>query len=87
MAGRDGRGPNGAGSRTGRGLGNCAPHNGETTGWGFGRGMGAGRGRGFGRGVGNGAWQYAPFSDAEKEAKELKEKVAQLEKEVEELKK
>ena len=41
---RDGTGPTGQGSRTGRGAGNCAGQGGRS---GFGRGR---RGRGFGRG-------------------------------------
>ena len=46
---RDGTGPAGQGSRTGRGAGNCAGQGG--TGRFFGRGFGrGGRGRGFGRG-------------------------------------
>jgi Family of unknown function (DUF5320) len=44
---RDGTGPTGQGSRTGRSGGNCAGQGGA--GRGFGRG---GRGRGFGRGFG-----------------------------------
>jgi hypothetical protein len=44
---RDGTGPSGQGSRTGRGAGNCAGQGG--TGRFSGRG---GRGRGFGRGFG-----------------------------------
>ena len=43
MPSNDGTGPNGQGSRTGRGMGNCA-----------GQGS-AGRGRGLGRGRGRGA--------------------------------
>ncbi len=59
MPNRDGTGPEGKGSRTGRGLGNCAPNDNDKTkenaprgffglGRGRGRGTGAGAGRGFG---------------------------------------
>lgn len=51
---RDGTGPTGNGSRTGRGAGNCAGQGG--TGRFGGRGLGldrGGRGRGFGRGFDN----------------------------------
>jgi len=53
----DGTGPNGQGSRTGRGMGFCRVTN--TTlrpglGRGFSRGFGRGLGRGFGRGLGRG---------------------------------
>ena len=52
---RDGTGPAGQGSRTGRGTGNCAGQGGTGRfggrGLGLGRG-GRGRGRGFGRGFG-----------------------------------
>ena len=50
MPNKDGTGPAGQGSRTGRGAGNCA----GTSGAGRfgGRGLGRGRGRGFGRGLG-----------------------------------
>ena len=44
MPRRDGTGPNGMGSRTGRGLGMCTGDNAP----GFGRGFGAGYGRGGG---------------------------------------
>ncbi|MBU4482014.1 DUF5320 domain-containing protein [Patescibacteria group bacterium] len=48
MPGFNGTGPQGAGSMTGRGMGNC----GNGQGQGFGRGFGRGIGRGFGRGLG-----------------------------------
>jgi len=58
MPGRDGTGPMGAGSMTGRGLGLCA---GGAVGYGTGRGPGLGlgwrRGLGCGRGFGR---QFAP---------------------------
>ena len=70
MARGDGRGPDGMGPRTGRGLGYCNGYNtpgfanpinqfGGGRGFGYGRGNGSGRGngRGFGRGYGGG---YAP---------------------------
>ncbi|MBN2682357.1 MAG: DUF5320 domain-containing protein [Bacteroidales bacterium] len=54
MPNQDGTGPQGKGSRTGRGLGNCKPatQNDEnnTRGNGGGRGRGAGNGAGKGRG-------------------------------------
>ena len=52
MPRRDGTGPQGVGSRTGRGLGNCAGEQTPTQSLGFGRGGGRGlvRRRGFGRG-------------------------------------
>ena len=54
MPGKDGTGPIGAGSQTGRGLGICS----ETVKYGSGMGMGLGLGlacrRGFGRGFGRG---------------------------------
>lgn len=51
MPRRDGTGPQGVGSRTGRGLGNCAGEQTPTQGLGFRRGSGRGlaRRRGFGR--------------------------------------
>ncbi|MCK5807927.1 DUF5320 domain-containing protein, partial [bacterium] len=54
MARRDGRGPNGSGPRTGRGLGNCGTADTVQAGVGYGRGGGFGRGRGFGQGAGFG---------------------------------
>lgn len=51
MPRRDGTGPHGVGSRTGRGLGNCAGEQTPTQGLGFGRrgGRGLACRRGFGR--------------------------------------
>ncbi len=65
MARGDGRGPNGMGPRTGRGLGYCNGY--DTPGFanpinqfGGGRGFGYGRGNGYGRGYGRGyGWGYA----------------------------
>ena len=66
MAGRDKRGPEGKGSRTGRGLGRCAGNDGlrykpdsESAGRGRGSGRrcGQGAGRGYGLGGGGGAGQ------------------------------
>ncbi len=45
---KDGTGPNGQGSRTGRGAGNCAGQGGAGRGLGQGRGFGNRRGRGTG---------------------------------------
>jgi len=69
MPGFDRTGPEGKGSRTGRGLGKCNPGNQQSdeqmiyddTGRGLGRrlrNMARGRGpaRGFGRGLGRGRW-------------------------------
>ena len=55
MPGGDRTGPEGFGSRTGRGLGYCSGYNSPgymNPGLGFRRGLGRGRGRGFGRGIG-----------------------------------
>ena len=52
MPNKNGRGPAGTGSRTGRGMGNCSPAetgNLKTT-----RGQGLGKGQGLGRGQGRG---------------------------------
>lgn len=68
MPGRDRRGPQGEGPRTGRGMGPCgtpkntddattnpvAEENTNRNEAGFGRGLGRGFGRGFGRGAGRG---------------------------------
>jgi hypothetical protein len=54
MPGRDGTGPMGAGSMTGRGLGLCTGANAVRYGTGFGMGLGFARGCGFGRGFGRG---------------------------------
>jgi hypothetical protein len=54
MANRNGTGPEGKGSRTGRGLGDCSPVGSSQVKNGvFGRGRGAGRGMGLGRNMGN----------------------------------
>lgn len=69
MARGDGKGPNGMGPRTGRGLGYCNGYDrpgfanpinqfGGGRGFGYGRGNGFGRGFGYGRGNGYG-WGYA----------------------------
>jgi len=50
MPRRDGTGPNGAGSMTGRGLGNCTDVNAVNYRAGFGSAYRRGFGRGFGRG-------------------------------------
>lgn len=55
---RDGTGPTGEGSRTGRGAGNCAGQGGAGRFSGRGLGMGRVGGRGFGRGLG-----FAPEQD------------------------
>ena len=55
MPRRDGTGPGGAGPRTGRRMGPCAPGQDDRIGprdRGIGRGRRGGRGRGLGRGLG-----------------------------------
>jgi len=54
MPRRDGTGPMGAGSMTGRGLGNCIAANTVKYGAGLGLGLGLACRRGFGRGFGRG---------------------------------
>ncbi len=88
----DGRGPNGAGPMTGRGLGRCAGYSSPGYTRGYGRGLGRGYGRGFGRGAGFGRgygwrnWQRFDYSyqspltpNEEKEA--LEDELNDLEKE------
>ena len=76
MPRRDGTGPNGAGERTGRGLGKCAGANAARYGAGLGAGLGLGLGlgfacrRGFGRGSGRG---FGFRQDSSKNPKELLE--------------
>jgi len=53
MPGLDGTGPQGQGSRTGRGLGRCTPEQADKL-IGLMRGIGRGIGRGLGRGRGRG---------------------------------
>lgn len=55
MPRRDGTGPMGQGTMTGRGLGVCSGVNAPGCGPGFGRGLG--RGKGLGTGFGHGAGQ------------------------------
>lgn len=53
MPNKDGTGPQGKGSRTGRGDGNCKPaQQGDNIGNGRGKGGGGGRGAGGGKGLG-----------------------------------
>ena len=56
MPRRDGTGPNGMGSRTGRGLGICTGVNAPGFGQGYGAGYGRGGGFGFGFRGGRGGW-------------------------------
>ena len=69
MPRRDGTGPMGAGSMTGRGLGLCTGAN--AVNYGAGRGMGVGRGltcrHGFGRGFGRGSAINQTSSKTQKE--------------------
>ncbi|MGI6298935.1 MAG: DUF5320 domain-containing protein [Saccharofermentanales bacterium] len=69
MPGRDGTGPMGAGTMTGRGLGICRGADSVNYGIGPGRGFGRGQAcrRGFGRGFGRG------FADSEISSKTQKE--------------
>jgi len=70
MPGRDGTGPMGAGSMTGRGLGLCTGANDDKYGAGPGLGLGLGLAcrRGFGRGFGRG---FAVNQNSSKTQKEL----------------
>ncbi len=61
MPRKDGTGPMGAGSMTGRGRGPCA---GGSAGYGTGGGLGMGRRNGCGRGFGRQFAQDCPQSDA-----------------------
>lgn len=54
MPGRDGTGPMGRGTMTGRGFGVCVGTNAAEYGTGFGFGLGLGCRRGFGRGFARG---------------------------------
>ena len=79
---RDGTGPSGQGSRTGRGAGNCASKGGAGRFGGRGLGLGrGGRGRGFGRGFGLGvapdqerSWLEAALQGIAERLDELKDK-------------
>ena len=65
MPNRDGTGPTGQGSRTGRGAGNCADTGGTGRFGGRGLGLGrGGRGRGFGHGFGYNADQERSWLEA-----------------------
>jgi len=72
MPGRDGTGPMGYGTMTGRGMGVCvgAPGFGYGAGFGMGFGCRRGLGRGFGRGYG---WNYNPNLDNPRKDKEFLE--------------
>jgi len=71
MPRRDGTGPMGAGSMTGRGLGLCTGANAVKYGAGLGMGLGLGlacrRGFGFGRGFGRGSAINQASSKTQKE--------------------
>jgi len=79
---RDGTGPSGQGSRTGRGAGNCAGQGGAGRFGGRGLGLGrGGRGRGFGQGFGLGvapdqerSWLEAALQSIAERLDELKNK-------------
>lgn len=78
MPRRDGTGPAGMGSRTGRGLGMCtdedAPRFGRKFGGGYGRGSGVRARNGFGYGLGygfrggRGNWSDRPWGSTPREA-------------------
>jgi len=70
MPGRDGTGPLGAGSMTGRGVGSCTGANAVQYGSGLGLGLGLGLAcrRGFGRGFGR---RFAVNQNSSKTQKEL----------------
>jgi len=103
MPGRDGTGPRGLGSMTGRGLGYCTGVNAPMVGFGYGRGFGRGYGRGFGLGAGRGirgGWGYYPvqplnapiysmdpYLDSEAQLNGLKQELNYLDAEMENLKK
>ena len=79
---RDGTGPSGQGSRTGRGAGNCTEKGGAGRFGGRGLGLGrGGHGRGFGRGFGQGiasnqerSWLEAALQSIAERLDELKDK-------------
>lgn len=67
MPRRNGTGPMGAGSMTGRGLGPCTDANAVQDGGGLGQGLGLGCRRGFGRGFGRGIGFNQNASKTQKE--------------------
>ena len=73
----DGTGPNGQGSRTGRGKGNCAGQSGTERPVGFGRGRrGGGRGRGLGVNAGQGnSWIQNQLNDLQAAIQKLTERL------------
>ncbi|HUM56327.1 MAG TPA: DUF5320 domain-containing protein [Bacillota bacterium] len=89
MPGRDGTGPTGLGSMTGRGLGPCNGTGEAYRGAGFGRGCG--RGRGLGLGFFRG---FSEFNASPKKQKELlqdqknvlKNRLEEIDKQMEDLK-
>lgn len=92
MPRRDGTGPMGAGSMTGRGLGFCTGVNAVR--YGAGRGMGMGLGltcrRGFGRGFGRGSEMVQTSSKTQKELLEeqktmLQERIEAIDRQLENL--
>ena len=86
MPGFDGKGPNGMGPMSGRGMGRCADGTGRNFGRGFGRGCGMGFGRCFGMRNGFCPWVQAPLTK-EEEKKLVEEEIKQLETYLKELKK
>ncbi len=89
MAGRDKTGPQGAGSMTGRRMGNCADGENQSSGFfgqGGGFGMGRGNKRGFGTGMlgrrNSGLSADSDSSSLEKEIVDLKNQLSSLAKEV-----
>lgn len=72
----DGTGPNGQGSRTGRGMGNCAGQDGV----GRGRSLGRGRGRGQGLGINanqSNSWIQNQLNDLQAAIQKLTERLDQ----------
>ncbi len=96
MPGRDGSGPIGVGSMTGRGLGSCTELDTGRYGSGFGRGFGRGSayrcgfGPGFGRGFGRGVVWNQPSPKMQKELLQeqrelLKKRLSAIDEELDEL--
>lgn len=72
----DGTGPNGQGSRTGRGMGNCAGQGRSGRPFGSGRGHGGGRGQGvgFNRGQGN-SWLQTQLDELQTAIQKLADRM------------
>ena len=85
MPAKDGTGPSGQGTRTGRNAGNFSGQAGAGIERGEGRGLGCGGGRGLGgRGLGINAsqgnsWLQTQLSDLQADVKKLAERLGKLE--------